>query len=197
MLILSPTVALMSRRLALVALPLALVVGGLSACTQPASIPPAEPGPTAAPLFASDDEALEAATAAYAEFLRVSGEILRDGGADPERLRPLVSDEVYETEAEGFARLRQNAWRSVGQSEAVGVVLQQHLAGDSANTEVIVYVCVDLTGTDVVDSVGQSVVDPARPLELAFEVVFEAKESGSLVIAEKSVWEEPSTCSQL
>jgi hypothetical protein len=89
------TVTLMHRRPLLVALSLTLLAASLGACTWPASIPPPPPPATEAPLFATDEEALEAATAAYAEFLAVSGQILREGGSDPERLKPLVSDEVY------------------------------------------------------------------------------------------------------
>jgi hypothetical protein len=184
----------MIRRLALVALPLALLAGALSACTESTRIPPAEPTAEVAPLFATDEEALEAATAAYEEFLRVSSQILQDGGADPDRLRPLVSDEVYASEAEGFAALSQNDWKLTGSTELTGMLLQQHMQGPPGSAQVIAYACVTVAGTDVVDSMGVSQVEPDRVTDLQFEVVFASTDESSLLIERKTLWDEEVTC---
>jgi hypothetical protein len=177
----------MLRRPALVALAIALVVP-LAACTEATRIPDAEPSSAVAPLFASDEEALAAATAAYEEFLDVSGQILRDGGAQPERLEPLVSDEVYQSEADGFSTFVANGWRAIGQSTLEGSILQQHVAGPPGAAEVQIYVCVSLGSTDVLDASGKSVVDPSRPEQQAFEALFTSRANGQLLLEAESVW---------
>jgi len=183
----------MLRRSALFALAISLVVP-LTACAESTRIPEAEPSPSVAPLFASDQEALAAATAAYEEFLRVSGEILRDGGAEPERLKPLVSDDVYSNEAEGFATLVANNWRATGHSKLIGSVLQQHTPGNVDQFEVVTYACVDVTDTDVVDEDGVSQIALNRQVLLAFEVVFSAVSRSELVIERKTLWDSEAAC---
>ncbi|WP_439565423.1 hypothetical protein [Microcella sp.] len=178
----------MSRRLALVALPLLLVVGSLAACTESTRIPPAEPPAATEPLFASDEEALAAATAAYEEFLLVSGEILQDGGQQPERLKPLVSDEVYESESQGFNVFRENSYRATGSSRLEAVVLQQHIPGEPGNAEVQIYTCVFVGDVDVVDLSGVSVVDPQRQDFIEYEALFSSNDDGFLRLESETVW---------
>jgi len=75
----------MLRRPTVIALVFALVAG-LTACTETARIPDAEPSPTATPLFASDEEALAAAVAAYEEFLTVLDGLLQGSNQDASEL---------------------------------------------------------------------------------------------------------------
>lgn len=190
-----PTVACMPRRHALAVVPLIVLVAALVGCSGETRIPPPEPSSAVEPLFASDEDALEAATAAYEEFLLVSGEILRDGGRNPERLVPLVSDEVYASEAEGFALLADNDWRAIGESVLIGTELQQYTSGPPGFAEVIAYVCVSVEGNDIVDSEGVSQVSADRAPEVSFEIVFASMPSGSLLIERKTTWAETAACS--
>ena len=190
-----PTVACMSRRHPLAVVPLVVLVAALVGCSGATRIPPPEPSSAVEPLFASDEEALEAATQAYEEFLRVSGQILRDGGKNPERLRPLVSEDVYESEAEGFALLEENGWRSVGESALIGTELQQHINGPAGIAEVVAYVCVSVDGNDIVNSEGVSQVSADRATEVSFEIVFASMPSGILLIDRKTTWAETAACS--
>ncbi|MFN4002251.1 hypothetical protein [Microcella sp.] len=183
-----PTVTGMIRRLALVALPLALVAGALTACTESTRIPPAEPTADVAPLFATDEEALAAATAAYEEFLRVSSMILQDGGADPERLRPLVSDEVFESEAEGFEVFATNGYRAIGESTLVDVRLQQHISGAPGSAEVQIYACVFVGDVEVVDESGANVVSSDRVDYLAYEAILVSEPAGNLIVEDELTW---------
>jgi len=185
----------MPRRRALVALPLVLLVASLAACTESTRIPPAEPPSATQPLFASDEEALAAATAAYEEFLSVSGRILRDGGSKPERLKPFVSKDVYTSEAEGFATLASNGWRATGDSVLVETQLQQHQSGPPGVAEVIAYVCVSVEGNDIVDRAGTSQVAADRSVELTFEIVYMSNDEGDLLLERKTLWSEGSSCS--
>ncbi len=172
-----------------------LLVLAMVGCAPTTVIPPAGPPSEEAPLFASDEEALAAATEAYEEFLAVSSQILQDGGREPERLVPLVSDAVYETELEGFTEFRANGWKATGESELLETVLQQHLSGGFSATQVVIYACVSLAGTDVVTAnSGESVVSSDRPEVLAFEVAFEGQPQGSIVIVDERLWSEAEFC---
>ena len=189
-----PTVACMSRRHALAVVPLVVIVAALVGCADATRIPPPEPSSAIEPLFASDEEALEAATEAYEQFLAVSGQILREGGQGPERLKPLVSDAVYESEAEGFALLEENGWRAVGESVLIGSELQQHTPGPPGIAEVIAYVCVSVENNDIVDTAGLSQVATDRATEVSFEIVFTSMPSGSLTIDRKTTWADSAAC---
>ena len=174
-------------------LAIALVVS-LTACVETTRLPAAEPSPSVAPLFASDEEALAAATEAYEEYLVVVGEILRDGGANPERLRPLVSDEVYASELDGFNLFRESGYSAIGQSRLDAVQLQQHIVGVAGVAEVQIYVCVSIEETDVTDRSGQSVIDPNRPGRQAFEALFVSNVDGRLALTTESPWSGAGVC---
>ncbi len=58
----------------------ALAVLLLSGCLPPQTTVTPTPEATAAPVFASDEEALAAATAAYAAYLAMSDQIFAEGG---------------------------------------------------------------------------------------------------------------------
>src|SRR5690606_919779 len=91
------------RRTARLPLPLLLITLVLAGCTQPDPMPTPPPTPSAAPVFASDEEALAAAEEAYGKYLETVDAILADGGSNAERLKPLVTSALFEHEREGFA----------------------------------------------------------------------------------------------
>lgn len=191
-----PTVTCMTRRLTLAVLPLALLVASLAACAESARIPPPENSSAVEPLFASDEEALAAATEAYEEFLRVSGEILQDGGANPERLSPLVSAEVFASELEGFELFQASGYRATGSSTLQNTVLQQHRPGAAGQAEVQMYSCVFVGDVDVVDVNNQSVIDPNRPVLVEYEATFLSSAEGILRLEEETVWNGGGVCEQ-
>jgi len=167
-------------------LPVAVLACALLAgCDSPA--PQLTPPSTAhAPRFATDEEALAAAKKAYAEFLAVSDQIVRDGGANPERLRPHMSDEMYELEVAEMAELADLGRHGVG-STRFTMVLQHH-----DESSVVTYVCDDQTHSDLVDGSGRSVVNPEGLRRIPFEVVFDA--SDPMVLAGKTFWRTGGVC---
>ena len=144
------------------------------------------PSPSATSIFASDEEALAAAEKAYAAYLQVSDQILADGGNNPERLRPLVTQTVYSDELAGYKEFVQNGWHGVGQTTFYNFSLQSY-AGSDPNSIVSAYVCSDLSGTDVVDASGKSVVAANRPSKSPFEVQF-ALARRALVVSSTNAW---------
>lgn len=171
----------------------AIVVGGvLGGCGTP-TVPPL-PTPTATAAFASDEEALAAAEAAYAAYLEVSRVISEDGGRDPERIEGYAAGDLLASAYEGFASLHDKGWRIEGEARIVKSVLQ-FVAPTLGEQSVGAYFCVDVSGTDVLNSDGESVVAPDRADVFAVEVVFDALNEDELVPSITEPWE-ASLCAQ-
>jgi hypothetical protein len=170
------------------ALLLAATFAALSACSAPAEPPAAGPSPTTAatPIFASDEEALAAAEEAYSEYLRMSDEIASDGGKDPERLREYVSGDALQQDLETFESFANRALTGQGRTAYQSMELQQ---ADLGEGRLRVYVCLDVSAADVVDSSGETVVDSDRPQVIPLEVAFERDPAADrLMITESAPW---------
>ena len=106
---------------ALAVIAVGALVWTLTACSSPA--PAASPTPTlsasAEPIFASDEEALAAAVAAYERYRSVSSEIASDGGAQPERISAVVSEQLADRYMEEFDALREGGLRTEGESRSL------------------------------------------------------------------------------
>ena len=171
------------RRLLLAAGAVAILVAVSGCDAADPRVTPA-PTPSATPVFASDEEALAAAEVAYAAYLAVSDAIFAEGGADPERLSGVASGDFLEASIAGFQKVQTNGWRSVGTSTADSYELQKF----DPDGSVTVYLCTDVSGVDVVDSSGQSVVSPNRPARTYFEVNFDYVGGPTMLVASREVW---------
>ncbi len=152
----------MSRRLALVAAPLvvaALVLGG---CTPDTRIPAAEPQPTAAPLFASDEEALAAATAAYEEYLAVLDELLQDPRPVGSEFDLLASGEAEATAMQDVRDFLDGSIR-ITAPRVVGSATLQSNTATANGAEVIAYFCEDVSDVVVLDANGRTLTTSDRP----------------------------------
>lgn len=162
-----------------------LLLLSLTACT-PSPVAGPTPSATATPAFASDDEALAAATKVYKEYVRITNQISNDGGQDADRLRAVASGDFLESALEGFSREQAKGWHSIGGTALKSLSLQEYSA-DPAQEFVTLYSCEDVSEVDVVDATGQSVVSPDRPDLTAFEVKFDFS-SGQFLITDRQVW---------
>jgi len=176
----------MSRRLALGALSLALLLGSLAACTDVPRIPPPEPAATSTPLFATDQEALEAATAAYEEYLAAVDVLLQDPAGDLNALTAVASGGALLAAEESIQSFIQQGLRTTGPRELTNVVLQR-ADSDGETVEVGIYVCENVTTVDLLNSDDQSLVEADRPNLTAFEVVLLFASDGSRV-DRRDVW---------
>jgi len=179
-------------RLAPLALAAALLLA-LAGCVPSTAHPTASPRASATPVFASDAEALAAAEKAYAAYLKVSDQILIDGGSRPERLQPYVSAALYAEEKKGFDQTATNGWHSTGGTTYDHFSLEVYDPSDR-DALVTAYVCSDVSRVDVLDSHGVSVVSPDRPERTAFEVTFALLHSRTLVLASNDVWTGDGVC---
>lgn len=186
----------MPRRPALVVAPLTLLVlltATLAGCAEPTRLPPPEPS-AAAPLFASDEEALAAATAAYEEYLAVVDAAFKDPtSSDRDALGEVAVGEALIELGDSLQTFADRGLRFEGGRSLVDVLLQQgYPDGDAYNVRM--YVCESVQGLDVVDAAGNSVVEPTRPQFTAFEVLLVLRADAE-VVSERALWVDQQFCS--
>lgn len=166
------------------------VVGmlALSGCVEGDPIPTLPPTPSSTPLFASEEEALAAAEEAYAEYLEVSSLIGSEGGVDPERIAPHVTERRLAIELEGFENLRDSGLRIDGSSTFETQQLQSFVQNDGL-AEISFYVCWDGSGSRVLNEAGQDVTPPDRVDRLVLEVVMVTEPpSSDLLLSSDDQW---------
>ena len=174
----------------------ALLTGLLVILTLVACVPDDEPvrpdpSPTASPIFASDEEALAAAEAAFAAYLQVVDAISADGGMQPERLKEVASNAVFEYELTGFESYQEQGRRTTGVTSFDTVSLQSaDSSGLSVSGTVVIYACEDYSDIDVVDSAGNSVVAVDRktrwPVVVSFDLAPESE--SQLIVGSLDDW---------
>ena len=168
----------------------ALLALPLAACT------PAQPTPTPTttsahtPLFASDEEALKAATDAYAAYQRISDEIARDGGRNPERIKPYVTNDQLQRELKGFKAFSENDRHTAGASTFDSPTLARF---DRSGGEIEIYLCQDIGATRVLDRNNVDVTPTERPTRLPMDLIFCGGPS-SLLLAKSEVWPGKNFC---
>ena len=168
----------------------------LSGCVPQEPVITPEPEPSSTPVFASDEEALAAATDAYAKYLEVYNAVAQDGGNSPDRLGSVVTSEWLQRESDSFEKFAQSGQRQVGDATFDNAQFQMRSSDEAGHEEVKIYVCWDLTGISFVDTSGhavQSANNPRVPLELLLE-------SGPtkplpLLVAEIAPWSGTGVCS--
>ncbi len=165
----------------------------LSGCVPSAPPATSTPSPAATPVFASEEDALVAAEAAYAEYLRVSDAITADGGTEPERIEPLVTAEQYEVELEGFLIYSSRGWKTTGASSFSDVVLQSYRdQGGIAN--ISLYVCSDISALKIFDSAGSDLTPSEVPERQTLQLFFTTQETSDLLLESAEIWNSESGC---
>lgn len=171
----------------------ALLVTGCAA-QDPTARP--TPRPTSTPVFASDDEALAAAEAAYAEYLKVSDAISADGGSRAERLKPLVTADWYAKELGAFEDLRETGRHQEGTTTFRNAHLQQFEHDGTGNISLTIYACSDSSAISFTNSDGTDATPDEREVLLGVEVMFvgENPTQPQLQLSSYSPWPDDSLC---
>ena len=184
------------------AIVVAAVVAGATALSLAGCVqPPPHVIPTStsstAPVFASDAAALAAAKKAYVAYLAVSDQILIDGGKDPKRLLTVATPAELRNQMPGFEAEATKHWRSTGGTRIDAISLQSFDQSTRGSQAIVtVYACIDVSGVDVLDQDGRSVVSSSRPKASTFQATFDLATHGppQLMMANEQPWQGKGIC---
>ena len=166
----------------------ALTALSLAGCTPSNPTPTPSPTATRSPLFASDEEALKAATDAYAAYLKMSDTISHEGGANPERIKPFVTSVQYDRELSGFDSLQAHGIRTSG--DTVFDTLQVAKVSVDA---IDAYVCLDTSGVRVLGPASDP-TPSARPKRMPFAIGFRTDGGNRLLLSRSETWSGKNFC---
>jgi hypothetical protein len=165
---------------------LAFALGGCAAVQQ--EPPAATVAVEEQPLFASEEEALAAAQAAYTQYLAVSDQIARDGGANPERLEGLVSKALFEESKRVFQSFEENLTIVTGSTNFDSL----HFSALEKQSSAF-YVCLNVGQTQLLNNEGIDVTPAARQSRLP--ILFSlAKKDNHVIIESSEVWSGRNFC---
>ena len=184
--------------LVMLAVGLTLAASGCAATPEP--VPPAPaPSPTASavPVFASPEEALAAATEAYAAYEEMATVVFAEGGIEPERMQSVTAGKYEEFLLRDLQDTRSAGLRTVGRTTFDGVRLQRvdEMAADGVGV-VVLYLCSDVSHVDVLDANNTSQVDANRDPRTALEVGFDWEPGldGVLTVGSRVGWKGGGIC---
>ncbi len=180
-------------RVSLLAVATALLLSG---CAPGDSRATRDPTPSSTPIFATEEEALAAATAAYAAYQAA----LDRGFAthDTSRLVDVAGDSALTAAKASVERYRTENKRQVGESkiDSVSLVNSSGMRESGRGDDHFqIYACLDVAGTDVLNDQGRSVVQADRALR--FPLIVSLKwntSSGSLFVVEEGSWDGANFC---
>ncbi|MBC7723362.1 MAG: hypothetical protein H7146_01250 [Burkholderiaceae bacterium] len=185
----------MTRARRTLALAVAIGVAAmLSGCVDPSTAADPSVSPSVSRVFASEEEALKAATDAYAAYTLLSSAIAIEGGKDAERIAAATQGNAYLAALRAFQGLQERGERGVGAPTYDTVSVQTF---DGAG-HVSLYLCLDTSSTDVVDVTGKSTVavgrTTRRPLVVSFEPNPDADPSSTLLVTDSTTWQNDDFC---
>lgn len=188
----APSGARLTLRLGLVSAA-ALSALLLSGCVQPTPAKTPQVHATVKPLFASDADALAAATKAYAAYLKMSDTISQEGGANPERLAPLVTTNWLKQEKASAHSFAASGLRQSGATHFDAARLQRY-DGASPHQAVDVYLCLDLSDVHILDTSNVDTTKPGAQTKYSFVASFVVEGHERLLLDENSPWTGASFC---
>jgi hypothetical protein len=144
-------------------------------------------------VFASDEEALAAAEAAYQRYLDVSNAVARDGWADTAPLGQVARDSALESDLANAAVYHDKGYHQVGEITTDSVSLQSYSAAARREVKITIYACADVSHVDLVDQSGVSIVGSDRPDRQPLEVDVDDQD-GQLKVSRSEAWSGDSFC---
>jgi hypothetical protein len=157
---------------------------GLAGCT-PATAPTVTPTPKATAVFTSDADALKAAEKAYAAYLAASNEIAKSGWKSVDAYSDYETGDALRGDRSSASKFLKRGLRQIGESKFDSMHLEQVSKGALT---LQTYLCLDVSGVDVIDSSGASVVPAERVSRNPLEVTFISNARGELKISDSQSW---------
>ncbi|MGQ2913808.1 hypothetical protein [Microbacterium aurantiacum] len=144
---------------------LALVTGALlTGCAPDAS----EPTPT--PSFSSDEDAFAAAEATYRAYVDALNQVDLSDPATFEPVYAWTTGDLNASDRTNYSRWHAEGYRILGDASILS--LSPAPAGVSPGAAVSLATCYDVSGVDVLDASGASLVDESRPDVQSLEIQF-------------------------
>lgn len=171
---------------------LALIGLLLTGCVPGDAGPTPTPVPSSTPVFASDEEALAAAEAAYAAYQAEVDRALatyETGG-----LASVASGDALATAEESASNYQAAGKKLTGTSEIDSLSLTQGGVASASGDLIQIYACLDISKTDVVDASGSSVVVEGRQLRYPVVVDLRIGPDNRLLVDSEQVWDGDDFC---
>ena len=170
---------------------------GMSGCVAPTPDPTpiTSAAPSPSPLFDSDEEALAAATAAYAAYLAAADAVTAAGARDVTPLAPFLTPAYFESQLAGYQEFAAKGLRTTGATTFQPPKVQSVVTTDDGNAEVLIYLCVDVSAVLVVDVAGSNVTPPDRTDQYPLLVTLRgADRSTTLRVQNSETWTGANFC---
>jgi hypothetical protein len=137
-----------------------------------------------------------AARSTYEQFVSTVDTVIAENGASPGRIDAFATPALAAEEKQGIQDFVAVGHRMSGRAQITNAVLQSRSKVASTTNVAALYVCMDVSDIDIVDSDGNSVVQATRPDQTAFEVTFDAPDGNptELLVASESVWNGGGVC---
>jgi hypothetical protein len=184
---------------------LLLAITTLTGCTATAAptdtatptTPAATSTTTTPPTFASNDEALAAAKAAYTHYLTAGDSAGAIGTDSWNNYLSLTTGSEHAGVLEAREKMRTNGWSFTGATTFDSMVIQSSGTLPDGAWEIRAYLCLDLSTSDMVDNFGVSQINPGRQLRSPMVVVFVSSQENpdQLLISESPIWSGSNFCS--
>lgn len=163
----------------------------LAGCVPPTPTVVPTTSTASEPVFASDADALAAAEEAYVAYLAMSDLIAQEGGREPERIAPFVTEEQLTRELAVFAAILASGRSQVGLVQASSPELQSL---NETRSQVAVYFCLDYSGVSIRNT-EEAAADTVRSSDfLVVAATFEADSMSILKVKSSEPWEEVLMC---
>lgn len=160
----------------------------LPGCTGDAPVVLPSPESSTAPVFATDEEALAAAEAAYGEYLAASNAINAKNGKDPKTIAPFVHADYLPELLDEFDEFREANRHVEGEVTFDSAELQQYSDDLDNPAEVAIYLCLDVSGARLIADDGADVT-PQRNERLPLEAVLVTVDrEPNLVLKSSELW---------
>ncbi|HEU5222461.1 MAG TPA: hypothetical protein VFU07_02115 [Candidatus Lumbricidophila sp.] len=166
-------------------------------CTPSDASPPtshaASPTPMSTPMFASDDEALKAATEVYRKLITTEFGMYPSGALDRAKIEPFATDAYL---AESASRFKAFVDRGVHATGGVKVTKSsiQSLRQSAGSTEVVIYACIDASAFRVIDAAGADITPGTRADLLSNVATLRGVGGASLKVEKSELWSGQSVC---
>ncbi|GAA3872004.1 hypothetical protein GCM10022381_13830 [Leifsonia kafniensis] len=182
----------MRARAGLLLIASVLVVSGCASAPAPV---PSETPTAAAPVFASDEEALAAATEAYAAYQVMIDQALAADEIDTTRFGDVLTGDALRSELETADMYTTRGYRSIGTSKFDSLRIQS-IDLNSRVPGMSTYLCSDVSDVDVVNYKGESVVPTTRADRFPIVVEFLPSDPTSkrLLVSSSESWAGKNFC---